>query len=44
VQFTDLAIRAIKPPETGHVYHWDDNGLGVRVSSKGTKTFCVLWD
>ena len=42
MQFTDIAIRAIKPPEAGHTYVWDDTGLGLRVSAKGTKTFCVL--
>jgi integrase len=40
--FTDLAIRNIKPPETGQLYIWDDTGLGLRVSARGSKTFCVL--
>ena len=42
MQFSDLAIRNITPPESGHVYLWDDTGLGLRVSARGTKTFCVL--
>jgi integrase len=42
VQFTDLSIRGAKPPESGHAYLWDGSGLGLRVSSRGTKTFCVL--
>lgn len=42
MQFTDLAIRNIKPPESGQLYIWDDTGLGLRVSARGTKTFCVL--
>jgi len=42
VQFTDLAIRNIKPPGSGNLYIWDDTGLGLRVSARGTKSFCVL--
>jgi integrase len=45
VQFTDLAIRALKPPATGYAYVWDSalRGFGVRLSANsGSKTFCVL--
>src|SRR5207248_7891817 len=45
VQFTDLTIRALKPPETGYSYVWDSSlrGFGIRLSAKsGSKTFCVL--
>lgn len=42
MQFTDLAIRNLKSPERGYSYHWDDTGLGIRVSHTGSKTFCVL--
>lgn len=42
MQHTDIAIRNLKPPEKGHAYHWDDTGLGIRVSHTGSKTFCVL--
>jgi integrase len=42
VQFTDLAIRNLKAPEKGYAYHWDDTGLGIRVSHTGSKTFCVF--
>ena len=44
MQFTDLAMRNAKSPEAGHAYLWDSalRGLGLRISSKGTKTFCVL--
>src|SRR5882672_286192 len=44
VQFTDSAIRAAKAPAAGHAYVWDHSlrGFGLRISAKGTKTFCVL--
>jgi len=44
VQFTDISIRALKPPAAGNTYVWDDSlkGFGLRISAKGTKTFCVL--
>lgn len=45
MQFTDLSIRALKPPETGYAYVWDSTlrGFGIRLSAKtGSKTFCVL--
>ena len=42
--FTDIAIRALKAPETGQRDYWDDNlsGFGIRVSHGGTKTFILL--
>jgi integrase len=44
VQFTDLSVKATKPPEAGNTYVWDSGlrGFGLRISSHGTKTFCVL--
>ncbi len=44
VQFTDLAIKGAKPPATGNAYLWDTavRGFGLRISTHGTKTFCVL--
>lgn len=41
---TDIAIRALMPPDKGQVTHWDDSlpGFGVRVSQGGTKTFIVI--
>lgn len=44
MQFTDLTIKNAKPPEDGNAYLWDTalRGFGIRVSSHGTKTFCVL--
>lgn len=45
MQFTDLSIRALKPPTSGYAYVWDSalRGFGIRLSAKsGSKTFCVL--
>jgi len=44
VQFTDLAIKGAKAPATGNAYLWDTavRGFGLRISTHGTKTFCVL--
>ena len=44
LHFTDLSIRALKPPERGQVTHWDDSlrGFGIRVSQGGTKTWVVM--
>jgi len=44
VQFSDLALRSAKPPPTGYSYIWDTalRGFGLRISWRGTKTFCVL--
>src|ERR1700730_10240360 len=41
---TDLAVRALKPPENGTITLWDNTvrGLGVRCSQGGTKTFIVM--
>lgn len=38
---TDLALKALKPRAKRYV-QWFDQGLGVRVSPKGTKTF-IYW-
>ncbi|HVH75190.1 MAG TPA: tyrosine-type recombinase/integrase [Stellaceae bacterium] len=44
MQFTDLSIRGAKPPQEGYAYMWDSSlrGFGLRISARGTKTFCVL--
>lgn len=44
MHLTDIAIRALKAPETGQLDYWDDNlkGFGVRVSQGGRKTFILL--
>ena len=45
MQFSDLAIRALKPPAAGYAYVWDSSlpGFGLRLSAKtGAKSFCVL--
>ena len=44
MHLTDIAIRALKAPETGQRDYWDDNlkGFGVRVSQGGRKTFILL--
>jgi integrase len=41
---TDLAIRRFPPPEEGDATFWDgaQDGLGLRISSGGAKTFIVL--
>jgi integrase len=38
---TDLSIKALQVPETGSRTYWDD-GLGVRVTKNGVKTFITL--
>ena len=44
VRLTDLAIRSIKPPDTGQMTYTDKNlkGFGVRVSQGGSMTFLVV--
>lgn len=44
VALTDAGIRRLLSPEKGTETYWDTtaNGLGVRVSPKGTKTFIAL--
>ncbi|MDX2308559.1 MAG: tyrosine-type recombinase/integrase [Hyphomicrobium sp.] len=44
LQFTDLGIRALKPPEQGQVTHWDASlpGFGIRISQGGTKTWIAM--
>jgi integrase len=39
---TDLSIKALKPPERGQRTYWDKDGLGVRVSQGGSKTFVLM--
>ena len=41
-KLTDLAIRALKPPAKGQQTHWDEHGLGLRISQGGTKTWIVM--
>ncbi|MCR4332133.1 MAG: site-specific integrase [Sulfuricaulis sp.] len=44
-RLTDIAMKAIQPPESGkQVVYWDENlrGFGVRVSPAGAKTFFVM--
>ena len=45
LRFTDLAIKALKPPEKGLTTRWDEalTGFGIRVSQTGTKTFFVMY-
>jgi integrase len=44
--FTDVAVRNLKPPETGQETHWDTspgfNGFGLRLSQGGTKTWILM--
>jgi integrase len=40
---SDLAIRNIKPPEKGQKDYPDQNGLSLRVSQGGTKTFVLRY-
>jgi hypothetical protein len=44
VRFTDLSIKAAKPPAAGYTSIWDSalRGFGLRISAHGTKIFCVL--
>jgi len=41
--FSDLFLRAIKPPESGQLDFWDTSfpGFGCRVSQGGSKTFIL---
>jgi integrase len=39
---TDLSIKGLKPPEKGQKTYWDKDGLGVRVSQGGAKTFVLM--
>ena len=39
---SDLAIRALPTPDKGQRYYWDADGLCVRVSEGGTKTFYLV--
>ena len=39
---TDLSIKSSKPPERGQKTYWDRDGLGVRVSTGGSKTFVLM--
>src|SRR5438552_18122648 len=38
---TDIALRAFKPPEKGHIVYWDSSlpGFGLRVSQGGARAF-----
>ncbi len=44
--FTDVAVRNLKPPESGQESHWDTapgfNGFGLRVSQGGAKTWIIM--
>lgn len=44
MRFTDIALRAIAPPDRGQRDYWDDGmrGFGMRVSQGGSKTFVIL--
>ena len=41
--FSDVSIRALKPPERGQVFLWDEKlpTFGIRVSQGGSKTFIL---
>lgn len=45
MKLTDLAIRAMKAPESGATIVYDDSfkGFGVRISQGGTKTFVLTY-
>jgi integrase len=45
LNLTDLTIRKLPAPPTGQKAYYDDSikGFGIRVSSKGTKTFTLLY-
>src|SRR5262245_28861035 len=42
-QFSDLKLRALRPPVKGQLDYWDTSlaGFGLRVSQGGTKTFIL---
>jgi integrase len=43
VSFTDLSVRALKPPAQGQTTVWDAvSPLGIRISNGGAKTFIVM--
>ena len=44
MRFTDIALRALKPPVSGQKDYWDDtlDRFGLRVSQGGAKTFILL--
>lgn len=42
MRLTDLAIKNLTVPEKGQKTYWDD-GLGMRVSQGGTKSFVVMY-
>jgi integrase len=43
MRLTDMTIQTAQPPETGRLMLWDDSSpLGVRITSKGAKTFIMI--
>ena len=44
LKFSDLSLRALKPPPSGQVTYWDasERGFGMRVSQAGAKTFVLM--
>ena len=44
LKFSDLSLRALKPPSSGQVTYWDasEHGFGMRVSQAGSKTFVLM--
>jgi integrase len=45
MNLTQKAVEKLEPPPTQHIIHWDTNlpGFGVRVSSKGRKTWIAMY-
>jgi integrase len=43
MRLTDMTIQTAQPPDTGRLTIWDDSSpLGVRITSKGAKTFIMI--